>query len=47
LIKTIKHKDGTTTEIDGSEFLIKKNDNKNSNMINNETKKIKIQEENE
>lgn len=33
LIKTIKHKDGTLTEIDGSEFLIKK------------PKKIKVEED--
>ncbi len=38
---------GTLTEIEASDFIIKKTDNNNSNMIDNETKKIKIHEESE
>ncbi|CAF3074070.1 unnamed protein product [Rotaria sp. Silwood2] len=47
LIKTIIHKDGTITETDGSDVQIEKTTHDNSDMIKNETKKIKVHEKSE
>ncbi|CAF0912295.1 unnamed protein product [Rotaria sordida] len=47
LIKTILHKDGTLTETDGSDIIIETTAHNNSNMIEHETKKIKVHEKSE
>jgi hypothetical protein len=46
LIKTIKHNDGTLTETDGSGLLVEEtDDNSQSNVIENNTKKMKTNNE--
>ncbi|CAF3457505.1 unnamed protein product [Rotaria sp. Silwood1] len=44
LIKTILHKDGTLTETDGSDITIEKTTQNDSDVIEHETKKIKVHE---
>jgi hypothetical protein len=42
LIKTIKHKDGTLTELDSSNYLTENTNSNHSTIVDSETKKIKI-----